>query len=84
VKGGDAAVCSWAKLYATSESKFAKPAMLFASFPVNRSIPHNAASCPTVTDKDRPIKSLGSMSRDEIFKLFLYLFLNISIVLYYV
>lgn len=31
-------------------------------------MPRNAASCLTVIDKDRAIKSLGSMSRDEIFK----------------
>ena len=65
-KGGGAAVYSWAKLYATSESKIAKPTMLFASFPVNHSIPRNAASRPMVIDKDRSIKSLGSMSRDDI------------------
>ena len=29
-------------------------------------IPCNAASRPTVIDKDQPIKSLGSMRRDEV------------------
>ena len=29
-------------------------------------IPCNAASRPTVIDKDQPIKSLGSMNRDEV------------------
>ena len=36
----------------------------------NFCIPCNAASRPTVIDRDQPIKSLGSMSRDEIFKAF--------------
>ena len=31
-----------------------------------RYIPCNAASRPTVIDKDQPIKSLGSMSRDKV------------------
>ena len=69
-KGGDAAVCSLARLYATSELNVAKPAVLFASFSVNHSIPRNAASRPTVCDKDQLIKSLRSMSRDKIFKTF--------------
>ena len=34
------------------------------------SIPCNAASRPTVIDKDQPIESLGSMSCDEIFEAF--------------
>ena len=63
-----AAVCSWAKLYATLELNVAKPVVLFASFPVNHSMPRNADSRPTFIDKDQPIKSLGSMSRGKIFK----------------
>ena len=66
-KGGDAGLCSWAKLYITSELNVAKPVVLFASFPVNHSMPRNAASRPTFIDKDQPIKSLGSMSRGKIF-----------------
>jgi len=33
-------------------------------------IPCNAASRPIVIDKDQPIKSSGSLSRDEIFEAF--------------
>ena len=33
-------------------------------------IPRNAGSRPIVIDKDQPNRSLGSMSRDEIFKAF--------------
>ena len=40
------------------------------SSPFPPPIPCNAASRPTVIDKDQPIKSLGSMSRDEIFEAF--------------
>ena len=42
----------------------------YDSFALIDIIPCNAASRPTVIDKDQPIKSLGSMNRDKIFKAF--------------